>query len=319
MRYEFIPILLMICLFLCGCSFVDNTSYVVQTLPKVTLTETMVSTLSNPTTTIPLTPFVGTLTASPSRTPQPSKTQFPLSTMTLTPVATLTSEMAKQILDDFMKTNGGFPLFEFFGIVPNQTTLTDAQNIFNRLRAPLILMSQENGLEYYSTNINYQSNVWLSPLIPVRAGTIQSFYVAVDIQQDAMRWSDVWPTFSPEALIAQLGGPSAVRFRLEYPHESGFPAGTAWYDMTMYFDEVKLMILYGRAPVTDMGGVVYICPIKDAFSSGRVWFGDDPENPPYPGLELTDVSNLTIDEFQSLLVDKAEQACFDLNAKAFYP
>jgi len=257
-------------------------------------------------------------TPTPTSTARPTKTPTPLPTATETPVPRFSEEKAAEKLNELMKTNGGFPPDEFWGIRPGETKLAEAQIMFAQLREPLYRSSNEKGMDNYSATVTYKNLLTFSPALPVLNDKIQSFYVTFDFLQE-IPWSEAWPSYSPNALLTQLGSPSAIQFTLEYPHEPGYPEGTAWYDMTIYFEEVHMAIFYQRAPVRDNGTLVHICPAQDAFSGGRIWFGENPENGPYPGLDLTTVSTLTIENFQKLLTGSPQQACFDLSSKAFYP
>ncbi len=255
-----------------------------------------------------------TITASPTETLMPTL----IITPSLTPLPTLETTEAMDTIRKLLAYDVDCESPCLWGIIPGRTTLGEAQNIFNRLQHPL-----ERGQmigDVYSSIFGFKDGLSLTVILSVDNGYVTRIKLGIGLTNfKGATYPRPWLAYSPETLLNKYGPPSEVYFRVDYPHEEGFPIGTAWYDMVMYFETNHVIVEYGSG-LTEEDNLIKACPLSDHFTSGiGIWLGEDPVNPPRKGVPLETATTLTLDEFYNLLKHGSESACFDLIKEAFYP
>jgi hypothetical protein len=131
-----------------------------------------------------------------------------------TPIPTLKPEFAKGEIYDLIWNNDANCLTPCFtGIVPDQTTLNEAVDIFAHLGLDLDHTSTKGDKDYYVASYRFDSDLSIRIRLIVIAGVVTSLDVPITLPQD----EDVpiqreWKKYSPETLVAQFGTPSSVSF-----------------------------------------------------------------------------------------------------------
>jgi len=253
----------------------------------------------------------------PSRSPQmtltASATIFPIESPTLLP--TLEPVDAEKAIQELLQQDLQCRLPCFWGIIPGQTSLEETQRIYNRLNMTFELTYQDGDLQYYEARRGFDSVLGIGVMHKVEDGIVQSITVGMSNSKRETS-SDEWFAYSPQNLMRIYGMPSEVEFNVDYPHEPGFPPGTAWYTMAMYFEEKNLIVYYQDA-LTKSGDLVKVCPTTDGFSGVGIWLGKNPHNPPLRLVPLEEATTLTKTQFYDLLTQGESNPCFDLISQAF--
>jgi len=206
-----------------------------------------------------------------------------------------------------------------FGVVPRKTTIGEAQNIFLQLGMPIDFMVPENNKKVYSTIRGFEIGLGLSSQLIVQDDIVQDVKVGVEPPDNSLSLhANGLSGYSIENFLKRYGSPSAVEFHIDYPHESGFPPGTAWYDMTVYFESSNVIVQFYNA-VTKEGDLIKACPIKNGFKGVRIWTGKTPRNPPFKGIPLETASKISLDEYYDSFIEGNENSCIELETKALLP
>ncbi len=280
MKPTLLYLLLMIALSLVGCAPADSTA-----LPTITKTQ-----LPSPT------------VVSVTSTPSPA----PTITATLTPPVTLEPERAKETIRTLLQESIDCAAPCFWGIVPGQTTLGEATNIFTRLGLPVASTTYEKK-DFHGIVYKLNSGLSVDVTLTMRDNIVENLRVEIlpEKQKGVPR---EWQAYSPESLIARYGVPSKV--------DIGVDTGPrTFFDMVMYFAPFDLIVQYAGYGIVATD--TWICPLSEQYDDVRIWFGENPEHSPGGGVPLEKATSLTLEEFAALMMGEPEKACFNLRAEAF--
>jgi len=239
-------------------------------------------------------------------TPVPSPTQ----TATLTPPATLEPEQAQETIQGLLREPVDCDAPCFWGIVPGQTTLGEAVNIFTRLglQTKKIRLDKK---EFYSIDHDFDNGVSIGVNLTTQDKLVENLRIYITPEKQKAGVPRMWSAYSPETLIKRYGLPSRVGFAVDRgPHHA--------FEMVIYFDSVDLIAEYSGHNI--LGGTVaspQVCPLTDQFDSVGIWMGKNPEYPPYEGIPLDKVTSMTMEEFSKLITGTSNNACFNLKGEAF--
>jgi hypothetical protein len=244
----------------------------------------------------------------------------PISTSTNTPIATTTPTLPLTLEPEQVKETIRTLLQEpvdcaapcFWGIMPGQTTFEEATNIFIHLGLGLQGTTKLDGKDFYDVNYNLHDGIEISPVIALQNNVVKSLDVGInDTSPEGSPRK--WSAYSPETLIERYGLPSQVDFFL------GRVAPTPIHSMVLYFENVDLIVEYGGTNILNVsrGAQLEICPLTNKVDFIKLWMGDDPQYPPYPGVPLEDATSLTMEEFSYLMIGDPIKACFNLKEEAF--
>ena len=264
-------------------------------------------------------PFTSTL--SPSETDVPSATKpKPTRSITLTlqstatPQNTLEPEMAESEIRSLLTEGQDCLPTCFWGIIPNQTTMEEATNFFRYIGSPMSHGLENNNA--YASTIAY-NHMLIKVKLFVQNNLVRSIRTRISLENyDGPAVPRPWSAFSPENLLLQYGKPTNVEFEIYYPAERGFPEGTAWYQMIIWFDEKGVIADYFDGE-TKAGKLIHVCPLTDRFGSVDLWIGENPDAPSPRRVSLEEATSLTIDQFYDLMTQKDGQKCLDLRSEAF--
>jgi hypothetical protein len=250
-----------------------------------------------------------TPTMEPTATPLPSATPSP--TITFTPQATLDPTQAAYSIRQYLTDPIDCDLPCFLGIVPEETTYSEAAAIFSHLGLTTWTIVKGERTNFGNEVYLFESGLDLLVHLVIYNEIVRSFTVdsALEKQQEGIQRE--WSVFSPEVLIRRYGQPAKIQFFMG--RLGGVPQQ---FDMDMYFDQVDLIVSYGSYR-TDIRDTIHLCPGKDQFTDFRAYLGKDPENPPLELTPLEDVSELTISEFSEILTSDEGDGCVELNPDAF--
>ena len=270
----------------------------------------MISTpiVDEPTATGTFTPaptFITTLTLTPTDVP-PTNTSTPTLTATLiptlTPPPTMEPAQAEEMLRKFLKEPLDCAAPCFWGITPRQTTLGEATNILAELG--IALEPVYPGFhKFYQAEYEFGNGLSVQLNPTVKDGVVANIMVSIHPEKQRSGVKREWQAFSPDALISRYDLPSRVGFSL------GRVATNPRYSMTIFYDELDMIIQYGSPEGIDLK----ICPLADRIDYIRIWFGKDPDHPPLTGgVPLATATTMTMEEFGELMTGDPGKACFML-------
>lgn len=237
-------------------------------------------------------------------TPTPTPTVAP----TPTPPPTLQPDQAKETIQTLLQESVDCPAPCFWNVIPGQTTLEEAKQIFARLRLLLLRTNARENKEFYATVFHLDNGVEITPILTVQENVVKNLYVGLIPEPQQTGVSRAWLSYSPEILVARYGTPSQVGIAVD-------TGPRTFFTMAMYFDEFDLIVQYEGYGIiaTDRR----VCPLVDQFDIVRIWLGKNPENPPRVVISLEEATSLTTEEFAELMVGDPKDACFNLKSEAF--
>lgn len=244
----------------------------------------------------------------PSVTPSPKNTPTPLDTLQPEVVELTLQPLFREPLDCAAPC--------FWGIIPQKTTLDEANLFFNHLGFKSNSgIDKEKGQDYFFDTTRYESSNGLSSRISLYGykNLVETIWIQISVPNQDQASRKEWLAYSPETLIKRYGNPSQVYFLLAIGPDTSF-----LYEMLLYFDENSMIVKYiGHGSAPSLPYSPRICPLTAPFENVWIWLGDNPRYPPRPGLDVEKATSLTIDQFSQLMLGNPQNACFNLNDKAF--
>jgi len=264
----------------------------------------------SPTTTLKLTDDI-------SKTSSPTDIFTPYPTKTLVPLATLQPTQAKDMLRRLLSEQELCNSPCFWKITPNQTTLGEAENVFNYLNIPLVHTFQNDRKDFYATDFGFESGVSVSIVIRVQNNLVDSLRTDIGlVNYKGSVAEQEWLAFSPKTILAQYGTPSRVEFYLSRGPQANSSIPDISYNMTVYFDSLDLIIEYISGKTKD-NDLIRSCPLIDRIDNISVWLGENADHAPSKnGVPLETATSLTLEQFYSLMLQEPDTACFDLSRDA---
>jgi hypothetical protein len=226
----------------------------------------------------------------------------------LTPPSTLQPEEAEETIRRLLKESADCDAPCFWEIVPGETSLGEARNIFTRLGLSLEFTLAEGGSRFYAAGYDFDDGLSIEVILTVQNNIVENLRVYLTPDEHNAGVPRAWSTFSPERLIQRYGLPSKVD--IFFDGGAPYPA----YFIDLYFDAKDLVIEYYSY---DLGPNLRVCPLVDQMSSVRIWMGQNPVNPPFDAVLLEEATSITMAEFSKLMTNDSNRACFQLNIEAF--
>jgi hypothetical protein len=88
----------------------------------------------------------------------------------------------------------------FWGIVPGQTSLSEARNIFTRLGLPVASTTYE-GKEFHGIRYDFESGLSIIVTLTVQDETVMNLRVDIGLEKSQPGVPREWLAYSPETLI----------------------------------------------------------------------------------------------------------------------
>lgn len=199
----------------------------------------------------------------------------------------------------------------FWGIAPNTTTITDAKTIFDGLNSPLILQVESSNANYYYSEFSASNGVGVNIDLIEHDHVIE--FVKTDLALSNVEDSvptRSWLAFSPETIISKYGTPSYVDLFFPMGPSDGISPYMS-YILTLYYDELDLILEYVSSVYIDDENNITICPLNDNMDGVSMWFGRQvSDTPQKKGIPLKEVSSISIDDFSSIMqMENKIEAC----------
>ena len=254
---------------------------------------------------------ISTATQLPSPTPIPPTLTFtpdPTQTATPIPPATLQPEQAKDFLRTLLREPECLAPC-FFGITPEKTTLGEAKNIFAHLGLELVHTNTQSNYDAYALIYDFDNGLHIGPILRVENAIVKNLRVKIHPEDQKAGIPREWSAYSPETLIRRYGPPSRVEFIL-----AKGPATSSSFGMIMYFGAIDLIVEYGGQDIIppEQWDAPHICPLTIQFEYVRVWMEEDPGYPTGAWIPLEEATDMSMEEFASLMTGNPEAACFTL-------
>jgi len=274
----------------------------------VVITVTLSGCISSHSTLTPI--WTETHPPSPTSIPPTSvPTLRPTQTATLTPPVTLEPKQAEEAISKLLREPVDCEAPCFWGIMPGQSTLGEAKNIFTRLGLPLEYTITLDGKEFYGGDYDFDSGLSVGPTLAIQSNIVKNLTLNISPETQREGVKREWLTYSPETLINRYGTPSKIGFDVD----RGAPRPA--YGMAMYFDTMNLIIYYGSF---SLGPKLQACPLTEQIDHIRIWMGKNPVYPPpIDRVPLEKATFMTMEEFSKLMTGDPDIACFNLKEEAF--
>jgi len=237
-------------------------------------------------------------------TSSPSNTQ----TATVFPVNTLESDLGKKQFMAFLQGSSECETPCFLGIMPDKTTINEAQNIVSHLNLILENTNRVNETKYYYLYIVLDDDMSTGVTLAVENDIVKNINIGITPNRQSKLNHANWSAYSPDTLISRYGTPSSVTFEA---FGSTYPS----YEMVMYFNKVNLIVYYSSR---DISPEWQICPLADQMEFVNVWIGKNPDYPPpsFPA-SLEKATSMTMEEFAKAMTGDPNNACFELKPDMF--
>jgi hypothetical protein len=270
----------------------------IQTPPIISLTSTLTPT---PIPSITLAPIVTIEQhASPTLTP----------TITMTPLNTLEPEKANEMIKTLLREPVDCSAPCFWGIVPGQTTIEEAESIFSHLGLQTEIITYQ-GKDFYNVAYDLDSGLSIYVNLPIQNEIVENIELKINAEKQNAGISRDWLAYSPETLIERYGIPSRVDIGIDWGPNTLFT-------MELYFDEVDLIVEYGSTNMPHkQNWTLEVCPLTAQLDGPWLWMGKNPRYPPGRGASLESVTSLTLDEFSKLMTGDPDDACFIVDGDVF--
>ncbi|HNN14523.1 MAG TPA: hypothetical protein PKL78_13270, partial [Anaerolineales bacterium] len=177
---------------------------------------------------------------------------------------------------------------------------------------------QEGRKDYYEAGFGFDESWGIILTNIVEAGIVRNLTLGLSfVNYTGSTPQQEWLAFRPNAVLERYGRPSNIELNLSFPVESGFPPGTAWYDIVMYFPDSDLIVKYAYE-LTNASPKITACPRTDKSLGMSMWLGKEPHSPPVGIVSLDKATTLSLEEFYDFLTTNSQTVCFDLNRKDFF-
>lgn len=239
---------------------------------------------------------------------QPTSTLTP--TLTRTPLNTLEPKEAEEAIRTLLQEPVDCTAPCFWGIMPGQTTLEEAGDIFTHFG---LQMSSGifRGKEFSSTEYDFDSDSSISITLTIQDGIVDNISITIIPEKQEPGTRRGWSAYSPETLIERYGPPTRVDTFADW-------GPGPYFAIQMTYDDYDLIVEYdGDSIIPPRRGASLICPLAVQFDSVRIWLGENPAYPPGPGVPLDEVTSLTVDEFAQLMIGDPDDACFMFDGNAY--
>lgn len=250
----------------------------------------------------------------------PNQPNVPSANFSATPQSTIftlnATEMVNQ-LKFLLRSNGGCNLPCFWGIQPDQSSYDELLDLFKQL-----------GKDGFETNIDNRHYVSSSFRTEERGGLYVEFQA--DVQNEVVKDIVVsiggvgregysiedWRPYTLEEVLRVYGIPSTVEIYLDILGSSN--QNVLSFDIRVRYDDLNTSLLYIGGNRVDESNLtessVIICP-HGRLDSVKIHLGKNPINYEPDGKVLSDVTDLTIEEFYQTFIDNPS-ACLVINRQA---
>lgn len=194
-------------------------------------------------------------------------------------------------------------------IIPGETTLPEAQQIFTHLALTLEQTSEQGENIYYGSVYELSDGTEITHILTVVDGTVKNLRMYIIPGSEQMTTPQDWSILSPDKLIQNHGAPSQVLFAID-------PGRPQIYGMSMFFEASGFIVQYTSKEVSSQDSAFRICPVTNRVDTIQIWSGEKPYYPP-TGVPLGDATDLSIDEFGDLITEDPDSACIELASDAF--
>lgn len=244
----------------------------------------------------------------PSLTPRTPATVTPIPTRT--PVNTLEPKEATEAIRRLLQEPVDCSAPCFWGIVPGQTTLDEANSIFSHLGLQMATSTLKGNM-FSGIHFTFDSGLSFRATLAYQDMVVKNIQIKITPEKQEVGAEREWTAYSLDTLIERYGRPSRVDFMADW-------GPGPFFSMQIYFDGVDMIVQYaGDNIIPAEKGRSQICPLTTQFESVWIWMGKDPLYPPREGMPLEMATSLTLDEFTSLMENDPKAGCFIFNGDIF--
>lgn len=239
-------------------------------------------------------------------TVMPSMTSLP--SPTLSPIATLNPDVAQLKIVQLMATNDECGKNCFWGITPGTTTFDNAVLSLSTLRQINLLKNKDGTFQYNSSFEYKKGDIALSIIFSDSDNEIQSLWVlAVGLESQHVTGKD-WLAFRPDQFLKVNGVPKQINIAMY--EEQG---GEVSYEMMFLYDQTYIKYS-GNQIIIKPQAKMHVCPLRDQnVKRFELILGQYDHGKWGDGIDLTQISSISTDQFYQIMVGDPTNACFDLD------
>jgi len=279
------------CISIAGCTNINNTTPATSlpTQTSIPITET---------------PIPPTRTITPTFTP----TVYP----TLSPV-----ERQKEITA-LLQTNSNCSKPCFWGIRPGISNFDEAV-AFLKSMGKMGIDGNKNFIRYYNVSFTYKDQIHIG-LAMTGGSSVDEINVDLQGLQGRDITNSDWLAFRPDSILKNYGIPSRVEFYLSIgPSSDGGVINPSPYMYGFIFYYQQMVINYYGGSVNPSSNT-HLCPlVNHQIEQTKIWLGrvliDNPQR--IKGIDLGELTTLSIDKFYALMTGDPKNACVNLNFSKF--
>jgi hypothetical protein len=270
-----------------------------------------------------------TATALPSSMPI-TPSPFPIPTLTLTSLPTLTVEERNDYTQELFRTNAGCELPCWWGFTPGISTWPEVEAFLQFIGARTGPYPLDDGSIFHGTggiDIHSLEGVIANSVgFLEREGLIELIFIRSEGYSNPEAFQEQSALFSPKRIIEKYGPPSRVWLESSSsgPVTEGRVAG---YTLWVYYDQFGFLILYNG--YGEFSPTFHFCP---RFENGKdirslKMYLQSPGNPnpvegtagtigleidPFPEVQsIEEATGISVTEFYNLFAQEERPACFD--------
>ena len=306
MKKNILGSVLLCVLLLYGCNTPSTPNHpteksTVETLPtgKVLTSPTISSAKDATPTTAPSVTI--SVTSLPTLGSSPSATSVPI----------LDKKSAELRIAELMRTNSNCSVPCFWGITPGITDVSQALNYLQpisnkKLKTPI----DTKMYDFWGRYLYNQDIIKVDIGFHAIGQDVENLNVKVSGLQDERVTTEGWLAFRPDSMLKTYGAPERVSVIMGQG-----PEGRLGYEMILLYPSQKMYIKYsGNQLVILPQKIIHACPLmNNNISDFELGLGKYDESILTQGVEITQLTTMSMPKFYQVMLMKPNEACFDLD------
>jgi len=235
-----------------------------------------------------------------------------------TPTATRNALEVETFVASLMETNGDCSEPCFWGLIPEETTIREGEDLITGLGNRLHF-GQRGSKKYYTTSLSSEDlELSISFLFWEKDGLINNIDASFVPLHRGEILTENLGAFSLQRILEKYGPPADVLFNISFPTE---PSSSDYLAYSLELIYPDFAVGYYEYDITSTRPIA--CPRTDSgLNHIQLWFDKGQiKQRRFPDSEvnLEKVASMTTEAFYQLMLQEPEQACFNLDLSAFGP
>lgn len=257
----------------------------------------------------------------------PTLTPTPSISPTSLPLPTLPPEQIVENVVELLNTNAGCQLPCIWGITPGTTSWVEAERQLQQVGLMLSSDRQGASIIHYETMLIPSMTVEEGMFTKIEFIELNGAVTAIHLHGEGYYsppdFKKIWTNYAPERIISNYGSPTRVWIKAVASAAEGTPTRFP-YELWFFYDPLGLLIRYRG--MVEAKPIYQFCPtFSETGNLGNaidIYEVSPVENKPpedltelatmpYPPRNLEDVTDMTIEGFYLLYLQKDKPICFE--------